>query len=42
MEVRLSREGKPADYEYSEMDEDDWFAPYYKYFRLQGWYPFQH
>ncbi|HMV10127.1 MAG TPA: WG repeat-containing protein [Cyclobacteriaceae bacterium] len=35
MEVRLSREGKPADYEYSEMDEDDWFAPYYKYFRLQ-------
>lgn len=35
MEVRLLREAKPEGYEYSEMDEDDWFAPYYKYFRLQ-------
>lgn len=35
MEVRLSRPAKGADYEYNEMDEDDWFVPYYKYFRLQ-------
>jgi YARHG domain/WG containing repeat len=35
MEVRLSREAKPEDYEYSEMEENDWFAPYYEYFRLQ-------